>query len=116
LASAGFVRAEVMGVTMFLDGPQGKPSSAVHILAAKEKVRPEYVEPAPDVTEWLEMKHYKAVTLEALIRMKLTSFRDRDRTHLRDMIGVRLIDATWPARFHPVLADRLQMLLNDPDG
>ena len=40
--------------------------------------------------------------------MKLTSFRDKDRTHLRDLIDVGLLDATWPARFPPELAARLQ--------
>jgi hypothetical protein len=48
--------------------------------------------------------------------MKLIAWRDKDRTHLRDMIGVGLIDATWPARFPPPLADRLQQLLDNPNG
>jgi len=48
--------------------------------------------------------------------MKLTSFRDKDRTHLRDMIEVGLIDATWVARFPPPLAERLQLLLDTPGG
>ena len=30
--------------------------------------------------------------------------------------GVGLIDATWPARFPPPLGDRLQELLDDPNG
>ena len=28
--------------------------------------------------------------------MKLTSFRRKDQVHIQDMIGVGLIDATWP--------------------
>ena len=48
--------------------------------------------------------------------MKLTSFRDEDRTHLRDLIDVGLIDATWPARFPSELGQRLQLLLDNPDG
>lgn len=32
--------------------------------------------------------------LEALVRMKLTYFRDKDRVHLRDMLRVGLIDAS----------------------
>jgi hypothetical protein len=36
--------------------------------------------------------------------------------HLLDMIGVGLIDDTWPARFPAELAERLQQLLDDPDG
>ncbi len=38
--------------------------------------------------------------------MKLTSLRDKDRTHVRDLIGVGLIDASWPAKFDPVLGER----------
>ena len=48
--------------------------------------------------------------------MKLTSFRRKDRTHLRDMIDVGLIDTTWTNRLIPDLAARLQQLLDDPDG
>lgn len=116
LEREGFVRAEVLGVPMFLDGPDGKPSQAIHILLAGEKVRPEYVAPAPSVEESETMAEYRALTLEALVRMKLTSFRDKDRTHLRDLIGVGLIDASWPARLQPELAARLQELLDNPDG
>jgi hypothetical protein len=36
--------------------------------------------------------------------------------HLLDMIGVGLVDITWPARFPPALAQRLQELLDDPNG
>jgi hypothetical protein len=36
--------------------------------------------------------------------------------HLRDMIGVGLVDATWPSRFNPELAARLQQLLDTPEG
>jgi hypothetical protein len=48
--------------------------------------------------------------------MKLTSYRLKDRVHILDMIGVGLIDATWPARFPPALGARLQQLLDDPNG
>lgn len=116
LEAEGFVRAEVLGVPMFLDGPDGKPSQAIHILIAGEKVRPEYVEPAPNVDESEMLENFRAVNLEALVRMKLTSFRLKDRVHLLDMIGVGLIDSTWPARLHPELGKRLQELLDNPDG
>ena len=53
---------------------------------------------------------------EAAVRMKLTSNCDKDRMHLRDMLGVGLIDATWPARYPPELAARLQHLIDTPDG
>ena len=56
------------------------------------------------------------VSLEALVRMKLTSYRRKDQVHIQDIIGVGLIDASWPARFSPELASRLQVLLDDPLG
>lgn len=48
--------------------------------------------------------------------MKLTSFRDRDRMHLRDLIDVGLVDETWTAQLPAELATRLQELLDNPDG
>ena len=70
----------------------------------------------PDVTESEKTPELRVITLQALVRMKLTSFRDKDRTHLRDLIGVGLIDQTWPARLPATLAARLQELLDNPNG
>ncbi|MFM7412435.1 MAG: hypothetical protein ACKO6E_04425, partial [Planctomycetota bacterium] len=81
-----------------------------------EKVRESYPLPTADVTERELADDYHVVSLEPLVRMKLTSFRDKDRTHLRDMISLGLIDASWLARCIPEHAARLQQLLDDPDG
>ena len=56
------------------------------------------------------------MTLEALVRMKLTSFRDKDRTHLRDLLEVGLVDQEWCGRLAPDLASRLQQLIDTPEG
>jgi hypothetical protein len=48
--------------------------------------------------------------------MKLTAFLDKDRTHLRDLIDVGLLDATWLERLPGALAQRLQQLLETPEG
>ncbi len=116
LESAGFVHANVMDVTCFLDGPHGKPRDAVHLLFAGEKVRETYSRATPDVTEREQADDYAIVALEALVGMKLNSFRDKDRTHLRDMISLGLIDASWLDRLVPEHAERLKQLLDDPDG
>jgi len=42
--------------------------------------------------------------------------RRKDQVHLLDMIGVGLIDESWPARFPAPLGERLQQLLDDPNG
>jgi len=116
LAEAGFVYRRSAGVTMFLDGPEAKARDAVHVVFAGEKVRPEYLLPTPDVVERDQTTSYAVLQLEALVRMKLTSFRDRDRMHLRDLLDVGLIDASWRDRFPPELAARMQELLDDPLG
>jgi len=85
-------------------------------LIAGRKVRAEYESPAPDVLDSERGQDFQVVSLPALVEMKLNSFRDKDRTHLRDMLEIGLIDATWPARFSPTLAARLQELIDDPEG
>ena len=116
LEGVGFVHASVMGVECFLDGPQGSPRDAIHLLFANEKVRDSYPHPTADVTEQVAADDYKIVTLEALVRMKLNSYRDKDRTHLRDLVTLGLIDASWLPRLVPEHAARLQQLIDDPDG
>src|SRR6478609_1019396 len=49
LEAAGFVRSESMGMTMFLDGPDGKPREAVHVYFSNEKVKAEYPLPSPEL-------------------------------------------------------------------
>jgi hypothetical protein len=115
LQKAGFIRRHVAGMEMFLDGPDAKARDAVHVVLAGEKVRPEYESTAPDVTESEKPESFRVVSPEALVRMKLTSFRDKDRTHLRDMLEVGLIDASWKDRFPPTLAARLQQLIDTPE-
>jgi hypothetical protein len=116
LETAGFIYQHLLDVDAFVDGPQGKPSGGVHLLFAGEKVRAQDEHPCPEVDESERAAEFQVVTLPALVRMKLTSWRDKDRTHLRDMIGVGLVDATWPRRLPPLLAGRLQQLLDDPKG
>jgi hypothetical protein len=113
---AGFVYRHIKGIDMFLDGPDAKARDAVHVVFAGEKVLPDHLAPAPDVFESESIQQYRTLRLDALVRMKLTSFRDKDRMHVRDMIEVELIDASWCARLPPELASRLQELLDNPNG
>jgi hypothetical protein len=116
LEPAGFIYRHAASIDMFLDGPGAKARDAVHVIFADEKVRAEYVAPAPAVDESVTTDPYRVLALDALVRMKLTSFRDKDRTHLRDLIDARLVDGTWPNRFPPELGTRLQQLLDTPHG
>lgn len=116
LEAAGFVYYQLLDVNMFIDGPQGKPSGRVHILFAGEKVRPDDQQTTPDLDESERAANFQVATLEALVSMKLIANRRKDQVHLLDLIGVGLIDSTWPARFRAPLGERLQQLLDDPNG
>jgi len=116
MEAAGFEYANVTGVDLFTDGPTGKPGQGVHLLYCDEVLKPNDPVTTPAITESVAGEQYRFLTLEALVRMKLTSFRLKDQVHLQDMIRVGLIDDTWPVRFPDVLAERLREILADPEG
>jgi len=116
LEEGGFVYRQVFGVDCFLESEDANPRDAVHIVFANEKVKPADLAATADVNEVERADDYWILQLESLVKMKLTSYRDKDRTHLRDMIEIELIDATWPSRYPAELAQRLQALLDDPNG
>ena len=116
LESVDFIHHELMGVDCFIDGPEGNPRDAVHLLYADEKVRPDYVSPSANISEVDHADDYDVLTLQALVRMKLNSFRRKDQVHLLDLLDIGLIDATWLSSLLPEHAERLQQLIDDPDG
>ena len=116
LESAGFVFRHIAGMDVFLDGPDAKVRDAVHLVFAGEKVRLEELLPNPDVTEAVKADRFRIVTLAALVQIKLTAFRVKDRMHLLDMLDVGLIDPSWTGQFPPELAARLQTLIDTPDA
>jgi len=116
LEKAGFVAGELLDVIMFRDGAEGKPSEAVHLLFSGEKTRREHLLPAPEIRTVDDPANFRVLTLESLVVMKLMSNRDKDRTHIRDLISVGLVDSSWLAKLPPVLAERLKQILDTPDG
>ena len=116
LQSAGFVPEKSFGATMFLDGPDAKPSESIHLIFAGEKVREDYSQPAPDITTIDDPAGFRVLTFESLVQMKLLSNRRKDQVHIQDMIGVGLIDQSWLAKLPPLLAERLKAILDTPEG
>jgi hypothetical protein len=116
LEAVGFIYHLLVDKVVFIDGPEGKASSGIHILFAGEPFRRGDEHPLPDLNESERGTEFQVIKLETLVRMKLIAWRNLDRTHLYDMIGVGLLDATWPARFPAPLGARLQQLLDDPNG
>ncbi len=111
LQAVGFVHHYVNGIELFLDGPDGSVRSAIHVVFAAEMVKADDLAPSPDVDESEPGPSFPVPTLSALVRMKLTSFRLKDRVHLLDLLEVGLIDESWldrlPAEFAPRFRDVL---------
>ena len=116
LEPEGFIYRHAKSIDMFLDGPDAKARDAVRVVFAGERVREADPEPVPSIDEAEFVDNVRTIKFEALVRMKLTSYRDKDRTHLRDFIAVGLLDESWPPRLPEVLGDRLQAILDDPEG
>jgi hypothetical protein len=116
MEAAGFVYRHVGGLDAFLDGPGASPRDGVHIVFANERVRPHEPTVNPDVDQSEAGPNFQVLSLEALVMTKLTAFRRKDQVHLLDLIGVGLVDDSWPARYPPELAARLQSLLDNPEG
>jgi len=112
LEKAGFTAAKSFGVTMFLDGPDAKPSESIHLLFAGEKVKDGDPFASPEIVTADDPAGFRVLTFESLVRMKLLSNRLKDQVHLQDMIGVGLIDQSWLAKLPPILAERLQAVFD----
>ena len=115
LAPAGFVHRHAAGIDMFLDGPEAKARDAVRVRFAGENVRPDDLHAAPLVTDSEPADQLRVATLEALLRMKLTSHRRKDQVHVLDMIDVGLVGEEWCERLPEDLAAPLRDLLEHPD-
>jgi len=116
MTAAGWHHRLAADVHMFVEDPNGSARDAVHVVLTGEMVRPNDPEPNPDIDPVTRADNFQTLPLEKLVRMKLNSFRDKDRVHVRDMISIGLIDQTWPERFPEPLNQRLQSLLDDPLG
>lgn len=120
LEEVGFVHRHAAGLDVFMEHRSADPREGVHLVFAGERVRAHEPSVNPRVDERARVDEdgdqYFVLTLDALVRIKLTAFRDKDRTHIRDLIGVGLVDASWLPRLIPALAERLEQILDTPDG
>ena len=122
LEQAGFVYRQVSALgrrgrmDLFLDSAEAKARDAIHIIWAGEKITEDDPEAAPDPAGSEESGGFALVSLESLVRMKLSAFRDKDRMHLRDLLEIGLIDKDWMAALPPSLSQRFRMILESPHG
>ena len=105
----GFRYRHAAGVDMLVDAEAPKAHSAVNLLFIGEKVRKEYTEAVPVFSPAVQYENgISIISVADLVKMKLTSFRDKDRVHVRDLDGVGLITAEVEAGLSPTLQERLK--------
>jgi hypothetical protein len=111
LTDLGFVREDLRDLVLFIDPDEPSKKSGVHLVWAGERIRPSYAVPSPAVDEAVrDPEGYLVVDLPALVRMKLTSFRDIDRVHIADMLSVGLIDTAVRDALPSELRERLEQV------
>jgi hypothetical protein len=104
----GFEYRHVAGVDMLVDSVKPSARSAVHPVLVGEKVRPEYPEAVPDFSPPVETREGVLLAPVAdLVRMKLTSYRLKDRVHIQDLDAAGLLTAEIEARLPNELRRRL---------
>jgi hypothetical protein len=111
IRATGLVYRHVAGVDMLVDAAQPKARSAVHLLFVREKVRPSDLEAVPSFSQpTVSEEGILLVAVADLVRMKLTSFRQRDKTHLIDMDSVGLITPEIESQLPEALRKRLEQV------
>jgi hypothetical protein len=106
-ASFGLKHRHVAGVDMLVRPDQPSARRAIHLVFAGEKVRPEDPEPIPELGPSRRIRELSLIPLADLVRMKLTSFRLKDQTHLKDLDEAGLITPEVEAVLSSILAERL---------
>lgn len=105
----GFEYRHAAGVDLLVDTNQPKARSAAHLVWVHEKVRPEYLEPVPGFSPPVRTSEGILLAPVAdLVRMKLTSFRLKDRVHLKDLDSVGLITPEIESQLSEPLRERLR--------
>ena len=103
----GLEHRHAAGLDMLVQKDAPSARRAVHLVFAGEKVRPDYLEPAPPLGPAHIIQGLRILPLEDLVRMKLTSFRLKDQTHLKDLDELGLITPAIEAHLSPELRARL---------
>ena len=117
LAPHGFVLVEVNGIPMFLDGPDGTPKHAVHVVVANERTSRFSPDTTPDLGPGCDdgQVPWPRVELERLLEMKVLAMRPHDVAHIGDLLRVGLIDRTWRDRLRPELRERFDHAMDEAE-
>ena len=107
----GFRFRHSAGIDMLLFGDTTSARNTVHFLYAGEKVKATQLESHPGidpVRAGLHGQDFWVIPVLDLVRMKLSSYRDKDRVHVRGMDAAGLITREVESRLSEQLIARLR--------
>lgn len=115
--SFGFRYRHVAGIDMLVNAEAPKAKSAVHLVFVREKVRATDLFAIPDFSVPTKtVEGFLLAPVADLVRMKLTSFRIKDKTHIVDMDSVGLITPEIEAGLSDPLRERLERVRAEERG
>jgi hypothetical protein len=106
----GMQYRHVAGVDMLVQTEEPTARRAVQLIFTGEKVKAGYPEPVPAIGPYRTLQGVRLVPLADLVRMKLTSFRSKDETHLKDLDEAGLITSEIEAALSQTLRARLEQV------
>jgi hypothetical protein len=107
----GFRHRHVAGIDMLVNAESPKAKSAVHLVFVREKVRATDLAAIPGFSEPTKtIEGFFLAPVPDLVRMKLTSFRIKDKTHIVDMDSVGLITPEIEESLPDALRERLRQV------
>jgi hypothetical protein len=113
----GFQHRHVAGIDMLVNAENPKAKSAVHLVFVREKVRATDVAAIPGFSEPTKtIEGFLLAPVPDLVRMKLTSFRLKDKIHIIDMDSVGLITPEIEAGLPDALRERLEQVRAEDRG
>lgn len=111
ITALGFRAERLRDLALFVDPAEPSRRAGVHLVWAGERVRPSYPAPAPLVEESeRDPEGFQVLALAALVRMKLTSFRDIDRVHVADLLSVGMVTEAIRGSLPTELRERLDQI------
>lgn len=109
-SAAGFRFRHAASVDMLLYGENDRVVNAIHLVFSGESVKATQVEPNPAIRPEIKPVHgsdVPVISVSDLVKMKLSSFRDKDRVHVRTLDEVGLITQAIEADLSDELKVRL---------
>jgi hypothetical protein len=108
--SVGLEYRHTAGIDMLVEVEEPSARRAVHMVFTGERVRPEYSNPVPPLGQPHVLHGVRLISLEDLVKMKLTSFHLKDQVHIQDLDRAGLITAKVEGSLPSELAARLRQI------